>query len=549
MNRLGKLLLCLLGCLLLSAPLASAATRYAAPGGTGADPCADPGDPCSIYTAAQYDAPGTTLEAGDVVELAPGIYSEADEDLGPTDMIQPPPAVVVRGKPGAPRPVIVLESNSAGWGAFFLGPGAEVFDVEVRNQAVSGSAITVQGGVFSRVIARSTVSPSFTCTSFEGTMLSSACINEAGGTAIGVSVATAAGTHASNLRNSTFIATGPGSVGMDFAYFASSPGVVGSVFGVGIIAKGESKDVIARGMELSGGHGATTLIELLASDYATTDTKTAGTGTAVVTAAGTNGNITAPPLLAADRIHQLPGSPTIDKGAVDLASDPFDVDRQAREIGLAPDIGADELGNPTTISVSCNPASLIAGSSTCLITVEDVGTALTQPAGTVSIASTSGLTTPSSCTLSPVNEARSTCSVVASTVAGALGAQTVTATYGGDAGHEGSKGSGTVTIEAAPANTGKPGDNGKGNPPPNTQLKKHPGKRTTKRKAKFTFVSSEAGSRFECKLDKKPFRACASPFKRNVGLGAHKFQVRAVDAQGKAADPSPVVFSWRVVQP
>lgn len=548
MNRLGKLLLLTSACLLLSASMATAATRYAAPGGTGADPCADPGDPCSIYTAAHYAAPGTTIEAGDVVELAPGTYSEADGDLGPTDMIQPPPAVVVRGEPGAPRPVIVLESNSAGWGAFFIGPGAEVFDVEVRNQAVSGSAIANQGGVFSRVIARSTVSTSFTCTSFEGTMLSSACINQAGGTAIGVSVATAAGTHASNLRNSTFIATGPGSVGMDFAYFASSPGVIGSVYGVGIIAKGEAKDVIARGLELSGGNGATTLIELLASDYATTDTKTTGTGTAVVTPAGTNGNITALPLLAADNVHQLPGSPTVDKGAVDGASDPLDIDSQAREIGLAPDIGADELGNPTTTSVSCNPATLTAGASTCLIAVEDVGTALTQPGETVSIALTSGLTASSSCALTPVNEARSTCSVVASTVAGALGAQTVTATYAGDAGHEGSKGQSALTIEAAALSGGggTGGGNGKGNPPPNTQLKKHPPKQTTKRKAKFTFASTEASSRFECKLDKKPFRSCSSPFKKKVGLGSHKFQVRAVDAQGKA-DPSPAVFSWKVV--
>lgn len=340
---------------------------------------------------------------------------------------------------------------------------------------------------------------------------------------------------------------------MDFAYFASSSGVIGAVNAIGVIAKGEAKDVIARGLELSGGKAATTSIELQASDYATAEAKSTGPGSASVTEPGTNGNITALPLLAEDAIHQLPNSPTIDKGAVDGASATVDIDEQAREIGLAPDIGADELGNPTTTSVSCNPASLTAGSSTCLVAVEDVGTALTQPAGTVSITSTSGLTVPSSCTPTPVNEARSTCSVVASTVAGVLGGQSVTATYGGDSGHEGSKGSGTVTIEAVPAGGGGStgggnGNSGKGNPPPNTQLKKHPGKQTTKLQAKFTFTSTEAGSRFECKLDKKPFRACVSPFKKKVGLGAHKFQVRAVDAQGKA-DPSPAVFSWRVVRP
>lgn len=544
MIRLGKLSSCVLACLLLSVQLASAATRYAAPGGTGADPCADPSDPCSIYTAAHYAAPGTTLEAGDVVELAPGTYSEADGDLGPTDMIQPPPAVVVRGEPGAPRPVIVLESNSAGWGAFFLGPAAEVFDVEVRNQAVNGSAITNQGGVFSRVIARSTVSTSFTCTSFEGTMLSSACINEAGGTAIGVSVATSAGTHASNLRNSTFIATGPGSVGMDFAYFASSPGVIGSVFGVGIIAKGESKDVIARGMELSGGHGATTQIELLASDYATTDTKAAGTGSAVVTPAGTNGNITAPPLLAADNVHQLSGSPTIDKGAVDGASDPLDVDRQAREIGLAPDIGADELRNATETIVNCEGGTLLLGNSMpCKVIVIDSSASPLAPTGSVTLSALAGTVEPS-CALVPSTIETSSCAINFTPTA--AGVSTLIADYGGDQTHEVSSGRGELRVAEMPLS-----------PPPtlptpprlaDTRLTKKPPKKTKKRLAKFAFASDQPAATFQCKVDRKPFMTCSSPFERKVGRGGHVFKVRAVNAQNEV-DPSPAIFGWRVIRP
>lgn len=548
MNRLGKLLLLALACLLLSAPLAVAAPRYAAPGGTGADPCDDPADPCSIYTAADYGAPGTTLEAGDTVELAPGTYSEADGDLGPNGRVQPPPAVVVRGTPGAPQPLIVLEVNNGGWGAFFVGPGTEILDVEIRNQAANGSAITNQGGVINRVIARSTVSTSFTCTSFEGTMLSSACINSAGGTAIGVSTLSPAGTYASILRNSTFIATGSGSVGMDFAFFASNSGVVGAINGIGVIAKGEAKDVIARGMEYNGsGQGATTTIELQASDYATTDTKTSGPGTAIVAAPGTNGNITAPPLLAADNVHQLPGSPTIDKGAVDGASGPFDVDGQLREVGLAPDIGADELGNPTSTSVSCNPATIaLSAQTTCTITVVDTGTPLTQPTGDVSLTPVAGLDLPAACTLAPLQEDNASCSF--SVTGGTLGGHAIVASYAGDGGHEGSQGSTVVTV-AEPPSSGKGGPgpgNKRGNPAPATQLKKHPAKLTKKRKAKFTFTSNEVGSRFECKLDRKSFRACASPYKKKVKVGKHRFQVRAVDAQGKA-DPTPAVFAWRVL--
>jgi WD40-like Beta Propeller Repeat len=83
---------------------------------------------------------------------------------------------------------------------------------------------------------------------------------------------------------------------------------------------------------------------------------------------------------------------------------------------------------------------------------------------------------------------------------------------------------------------------------PATKLGKHPPKRTRKRLAKFTFSSSEAGSSFECKLDKKPFRACSSPVKKKVKVGKHRFQVRAVGAQGKT-DPTPAIFRWRVLRP
>ena len=51
----------------LSLPLASAATaatRYAAPGGAGKDPCADPARPCPVFIAADRDVPRTTVEAG-----------------------------------------------------------------------------------------------------------------------------------------------------------------------------------------------------------------------------------------------------------------------------------------------------------------------------------------------------------------------------------------------------------------------------------------------------------------------------------------------------
>jgi hypothetical protein len=81
--------------------------------------------------------------------------------------------------------------------------------------------------------------------------------------------------------------------------------------------------------------------------------------------------------------------------------------------------------------------------------------------------------------------------------------------------------------------------------PPNTRIVSGPPRNTYKRKAKFRFASSEAQSSFQCKLDKKPWRGCANPFKRTVKPGRHVFKVRAIDRFGNV-DPSPAHFGWRV---
>jgi hypothetical protein len=61
----------------------------------------------------------------------------------------------------------------------------------------------------------------------------------------------------------------------------------------------------------------------------------------------------------------------------------------------------------------------------------------------------------------------------------------------------------------------------------------------------FRFASSEAGSRFRCKLDRKPYRACRSPRRYRVRAGRHAFRVFAVDRAGNR-DRTPVVFRFRV---
>ncbi|MCW2987459.1 MAG: putative internalin [Solirubrobacterales bacterium] len=82
---------------------------------------------------------------------------------------------------------------------------------------------------------------------------------------------------------------------------------------------------------------------------------------------------------------------------------------------------------------------------------------------------------------------------------------------------------------------------------PGTALERKPAKRSHDRSPTFRFGSDEAGASFECRVDKRPFRPCVSPFTaRALGLGRHSFRVRARDDSGQA-DPSPAAYSFVVL--
>jgi hypothetical protein len=81
---------------------------------------------------------------------------------------------------------------------------------------------------------------------------------------------------------------------------------------------------------------------------------------------------------------------------------------------------------------------------------------------------------------------------------------------------------------------------------PNTRIVRGPPRRTRARSATFRFRSTEPGSRFRCKLDKKAWRSCRSPKTyRRLRPGLHRFRVRAVDGAGNV-DGSPAARKWRV---
>ncbi len=65
------------------------------------------------------------------------------------------------------------------------------------------------------------------------------------------------------------------------------------------------------------------------------------------------------------------------------------------------------------------------------------------------------------------------------------------------------------------------------------------------RRVVLRFAATESGSTFRCKLDRKPFRLCASPRAYNLTRGRHAIRIRAVDAAGNA-DPSPALVRVEV---
>ncbi len=82
---------------------------------------------------------------------------------------------------------------------------------------------------------------------------------------------------------------------------------------------------------------------------------------------------------------------------------------------------------------------------------------------------------------------------------------------------------------------------------PQTKITKGARNKTDKTKLKFRFTSSEPGSTFECRVDKKAFRPCGSAKKvRRLDAGKHKFRVRAIDAAGNV-DPSAAKDKFKVV--
>jgi hypothetical protein len=475
---------------------ASAAQRFAAPGGSGTA-CTE-AVPCGIVEAVN------NTNAGDEVIVAGGTYNltggGADE-LTVTD-----PNTSIHGAPGAPPRIVTNSPN----GLQVVQSNVSIRDLVIEH---TGSLAVVTGigqtGIdFNRIQVRSVGS----ACSFSGEVEMRNSICHADATGGQLAIFTQAGDTV--LKNVTAATNGVQATAIG-AYAAAGQTV--TVSGANVIAFGGDFPFSNSGdIRAAADPTGTATIELSSSNF-DVSRRASGGGTETVPAPGSATNQTAPPSFrnfAAGDFHQALGSVTIDAGnsAVPNVGD-LDVDGEPRLQGAARDIGADEIDNvPPDTTITGGPSGETTDSTPDFtFTSSEAGSAFqceVDGGGFGSCGAVAGQTTLSGLTAGPhVFSVRSIDPT--GNVDGSPATSSFTIVSGGG---------GTADTD-----------------PPETSIR-----RTKVRDddVKVTFRSDEPGSTFECKLDRRPFRPCTSPRRvRNLDDGRHRFKVRAIDAAGNT-DPS-----------
>ncbi|GAA1529591.1 hypothetical protein [Nocardioides humi] len=82
--------------------------------------------------------------------------------------------------------------------------------------------------------------------------------------------------------------------------------------------------------------------------------------------------------------------------------------------------------------------------------------------------------------------------------------------------------------------------------PGDTTITSKPKKVSKKKKATIAFTADKANVTFECKVDKKVWKACVSPLTvKKLKPGKHRVRVRTVGASG-VVESTPAVAKWKV---
>jgi hypothetical protein len=323
------ILICLL--FLAAAPGASLAdTRYVSPTGSAGASCAQL-DPCSFKTAVE-GAVGL-----DVVVVAPGTYNVSGQvDAFTTTNLD------IHGAVGQPRPDVRITgpSNAA---SFRIGALAKVSHLDITCLTGDVSCLyTTTGASVSDV--------SFVAT--------------AGGGSYGLTISSG-GSLGSSVSNVTVRASGLGIDLTDTNAEVRNATLVGGTEAISISnSSGSARTVTLRNVILKGGNRSGEILG--AQIVANVDYSALGIllndPTATVTL-GQHNVASVPQFVSSTDLHQAAGSPTVDKGLADFFTPDTDMDGDARPLGLAVDIGADEFRSLQVATTTAATAITSAGTT------------------------------------------------------------------------------------------------------------------------------------------------------------------------------------------
>jgi hypothetical protein len=299
--------------------IAGAEKRFAAPAGSGPEPCRAT-DPCSIRDAVG----GVGADDGDEVLVGRGTYQLGVAELEVAKRIN------VHGPLNGRRPKLV---SAADVGVRLQAEGSRLADLALVHSGGTG-ALVIFSGTAERVRVRTTAGVT-ACGGFRAVIRDSVCFNSGQGDGFVLGVGGAA-TAETKLRNVTAVATGTGARGI---FLTANQGGDLSVDAANTIAIGDTQDVlVTTDSDPASKAGAM----LRFSNFAVSATDGANT---TVTPAGSPTNQTAMPVFSASPpdgfFHQAPGSPTIDQGSPVAGTGRYDIDGGPRVRGRL-DIGADE---------------------------------------------------------------------------------------------------------------------------------------------------------------------------------------------------------------
>jgi Ca2+-binding RTX toxin-like protein len=332
MSQLRLPLACVLAAatlLLVAAP--AQAIRYAAPTAQGSGDCTTAANACTIEEAVEGGGTVPFPPSDEEIVVLPGEHLL-------TDTLQVIGTMNVHGLDRAARPTLRRTGGVGTAVASYLTAPGTLRHLRVHGQDNGGAvaALNASGAaVYSDLEVVATGATAVGFAARNGALLRDSTVMVA--YEFGAAVTGQEGV-ATKIVNVTAFATGSSSYGVRVSDGGDVSDQTWKLTVVNSIADGVLGDLRA-----SGGNS---------TDNIDIDVRNSNFAVATQVDAQVNdlgGNQSAPPLLAnpgGGDFHQLVGSPTIDAGAFDAQLGAVDYDGNARTLGTAPDIGADEFRPP-----------------------------------------------------------------------------------------------------------------------------------------------------------------------------------------------------------